>query len=79
MPRKPNRIKTVQLTLSTTQSVARYLDELVLTGLYGKNPADAAERMLVRAIHRLVDEGALGRHRGITRTARVGTHARRSR
>jgi len=63
MPRKPNRIKTVQVTLSTTQSVATYLDALVLTGLHGKNRAEAAEQILVKAIQQLVTEGALNGHR----------------
>jgi hypothetical protein len=63
MARKPNRIRTVQVTLSTTQSIEKYLEALVLTGLYGKNPAEAAERLLVRAIDGLVQEGILERRR----------------
>jgi hypothetical protein len=46
MPRKRNRIKTRKLTISTTPQVIEYLRQLLETGLYGKNEAEAAERLL---------------------------------
>lgn len=42
MARKPNDIPTVPLSLLATPQVERYLKQLLTTGLYGKNPADAA-------------------------------------
>jgi len=50
MPRKRNRIKTRKLTISTTPQVIEYLKQLLETGLYGKNEAEAAERLLSRAL-----------------------------
>ena len=66
MPRKPNDVKTVQITLSTTPSVEAYLKKLVATGLYGKTTAEAAERLVASGIEsRLHEETVLQqpRHR----------------
>lgn len=79
MPRKPNHIETVQMTLSTTQSIEAYLGALVMTGLYGKNPAEAAERLLVRAIDGLVQDGVLERRRLPRSSARSSARTRRQR
>ena len=49
MARKPNPVKSVQITVSTTPLVHGYLSALVDTGLYGKNPAEAAERLVALA------------------------------
>jgi hypothetical protein len=59
MPKSPNTIGTIQITISTTKPVQGYLERLVLTGFYGKNPADAAERLLTRTLEALVKEGSL--------------------
>jgi hypothetical protein len=56
MARKPNRIKTVSLRLSTTEGIYRYLEVLVSSGVYGKNPAEAAEQLISRNIVRALDE-----------------------
>jgi hypothetical protein len=48
MARKPNPVKSVQITVSTTPLVHGYLSALVDTGLYGKNPAEAAERLIAK-------------------------------
>lgn len=50
MPRAHNRIGTKALRLSTTPQVHEYLAQLVATGLYGKTEAEAAERLLTRAL-----------------------------
>jgi hypothetical protein len=50
MARQRNRLTTRTLTLSTTPQVLGYLRELLETGLYGKNEAEAAERLLTRAL-----------------------------
>lgn len=59
MAKPPNTIGTIQITISTTQPVQGYLERLVLTGFYGKNPAEAAERLLTRTLETLIKEGTL--------------------
>jgi hypothetical protein len=59
MARKRNDLKTVQITLSTTEPIEQYLQQLVATGLYGKNQAEAAERLVSTSIQRLVKDGDL--------------------
>lgn|GEM_PF-852757 len=59
MARKPNTLNTVQVRISTTPPVQTYLDKLVNTGLYGKNPAEAAERLITSGIKELLREGTL--------------------
>ena len=58
MSRKPNDIKTVSLRLSTTEAVRKHLERLVSTGLYGKNPSEAAEQLIARGIARAFQEAA---------------------
>ena len=62
MARHPNDLKTVTVTISTTPAVMAFLAQLVATGLYGKNPAEAAERLVSRGLEHLVREGILDRH-----------------
>jgi hypothetical protein len=62
MPKHPNKMGTVQITVSTTRPVQLYLERLVLSGLYGKNPAEAAERLISDALKGLVKDGTLGGH-----------------
>jgi len=60
MPRKHNSIETARpITLSTTPPIADYLEQLVATGLYGKNPAEAAERLVANSIKSLLKDGTL--------------------
>lgn len=63
MPRPKNQLETVSVTVSTTQIVITYLEALVASGLYGKNPAEAAERLIAFGIEELVQRGALERPR----------------
>jgi len=65
MPRHPNDLKTEELTLATTPQVVAYLRQLLKTGLYGKNPADAAERLLTRTLEQLLDGGKIKPPRGV--------------
>ncbi len=44
--RRPNRVETLVLKLSTTPQVIARLDSLALTGLYGKNGTEVAEELL---------------------------------
>jgi hypothetical protein len=49
----------VQITISTTPPVKKHLERLVVTGLYGKNAAEAAERLVARELEQLIKDGAL--------------------
>lgn len=61
MARKPNPVKSVQITVSTTPLVHGYLSALVDTGLYGKNPAEAAERLIARGVEVALAGGIIPR------------------
>ncbi len=60
MPKHPNNMETVQITVSTTRPIQLYLERLVLSGFYGKNPAEAAERLISDVLKGLVKDGTLG-------------------
>ncbi|CEF48621.1 unnamed protein product [uncultured bacterium] len=72
MARKPNPVKSIQITVSTTPLVHGYLSALVDTGLYGKNPAEAAERLIAKGIEVALAGGIIPR-RERTRNARQFT------
>lgn len=59
MPRLPNSVKTITITVSTTPPVYDFLEQLVATGLFGKNPAEAAERLIARGIEQHLREKTL--------------------
>jgi hypothetical protein len=61
MARRPNNRPTKTITVSTTPGVVEYLLRLVATDLYGKNPAEAAERLITRGIESLIKDGILKR------------------
>lgn len=63
MPRQKNDIETDTITISTTPHVRGYLEQLVTTGLYGKNPAEAAERLVTRQIEALLERGQIEKTR----------------
>ena len=63
MPRSPNHLPTVTITVSTTPQMRRYLVDLVATGLFGKNAAEAAERLIARSVEQLAREGVITRRR----------------
>lgn len=58
MARQPNELPTQELRVSTTPQVITLLRSLVATGFYGKNPAEAAERILAEKLRQLKAEGA---------------------
>lgn len=64
MPRTPNTVRTVTITISTTPPVYAHLERLVASGLFGKNPAEAAERLIARGIENHLGAGALLRDGG---------------
>jgi hypothetical protein len=59
--RTPNNIATKMIHISTTPKVYEYLEDLVLSGLYGKSPAEAAERLIGRGVEALMRDGSLRR------------------
>ncbi len=61
MPRKKNQLDTVSLSVSTTRPVVEYLETLVESGLYGKNPTEAAERLIAWSLEELIRNGTLRR------------------
>jgi hypothetical protein len=63
MPRSPNPMPTVTITVSTTPQIQKYLARLVTTGLFGKNAAEAAERLIARSVEQLGRDGVLPRPR----------------
>ena len=54
-----NLLATTTITLSTNPLVVDRLERLVLTGAYGKNAAEAAERLLSLTLHTLDKEGEI--------------------
>jgi len=46
MAKSANTVKSVKLTITTTPQIKEFLEELVVYGFHGKNPAEAAERLL---------------------------------
>ena len=57
MARTKNQIETVQLTISTTPQVVDFLRQLNLTGLFGKNPAEAAAQLIARNLEERLRAG----------------------
>ncbi len=56
-----NSIGTKSMTLSTTQRVYDDLECLVKTGHWGKNPCEAAERIISLGLRDLLKSGELRR------------------
>jgi hypothetical protein len=67
MARKPNSVSTVTITISTTEGIQQHLEDLVAGGLFGKNPAEAAERLVARGIENLLRDGTLSRSKSKVR------------
>jgi len=61
--RPENLTRTVTITISTTPQVKRALEKLVRTGYYGKNPADAAERIIAQRLASSLNEQRIIEHR----------------
>ena len=57
MARPKNTLKTVQITISTTEQVKELLESLTETGIYGKNAADTAQRLMLERIRDLQKDG----------------------
>jgi hypothetical protein len=50
-----NLIPTATITVSTTDRVQQYLADLVYSGFFGKNTADAAEKVIVLGLKHLIE------------------------
>ena len=61
MARKKNQLETVRITIAATPQVNTYLEQLVESGLHGKNVPEAAERLLTSAIEDFIRGGTLKR------------------
>ncbi len=59
MPKSKNDISTVKITISTTNSVQNLLTELVDTGMFGKNTAEAAEQLVRRSLENLLNDNTI--------------------
>lgn len=59
MAKPRNDVGSIAITISTTQQVRQALQGLVKTGFYGKNPAEAAERLLASVLEGYVRDGRL--------------------
>jgi hypothetical protein len=56
MAKDQNLLPTKYVTLSSNPQVVKYLEKLVMTGFYGKNVAEAAERILAQELEARVRE-----------------------
>lgn len=59
MAKTDNLIPTVVLTVSTNETVKDRLERLVYTGYYGKNAAEAMERVTAQTLKALDEEGRI--------------------
>ena len=59
MGRPKNTVSTIQLTISTTKITKAFLETLVTHGTYGKNAAEAAERLMSLKLNELRNGGGL--------------------
>jgi hypothetical protein len=65
VPRPRNHVRTETLTISTTPHVVCELESLVETGHFGKNVAEAAERIIAGYLHEAVRQGVLRKSRRV--------------
>ena len=56
MARTKNQVDTVNVTLAMTPKMVEHLKRLVETGFYGKNHAEAAERLLAQLLEQKLRE-----------------------
>ena len=52
MGRPENKLESVELRISTNPRLREQLERLVVTGLYGKNITEAAERLIAQGLER---------------------------
>jgi len=59
MARRKNELPSVELRISTTPQIIELLRQLVSKGIFGKNAAEAAERLLAERLRLLIENGTL--------------------
>lgn len=59
MAKNKNLLETATLTVSTNPLVEARLERLVATGYYGKNTAEAAERLIAETLKALDKAGEI--------------------
>jgi len=59
--RPHNTQESVEIRISTTDAIREYLQQLVDTGLWGKNVTEAAERILSTRLRELLRDNELQR------------------
>jgi hypothetical protein len=61
MTRPRNPLTGTQERFTANRLIRSYLEDLVQTGLYGRLPGEAAERLVSQGIERLIEKGVLTR------------------
>jgi hypothetical protein len=61
VPRKPNPIRSEEITVYLTPGMKRYLQDLLDTHLSGKTESAAAERLIERGIKAEIQDGTIKR------------------
>ena len=61
MTRPRNPLTGTQERFTANRLIRGYLEDLVQTGLYGRSPGEAAERLVSQGIERLIEKGVLAR------------------
>jgi hypothetical protein len=59
MTRPRNPLAGTQERFTANRVIRGYLEDLVQTGLYGRSPGEAAERLVSQGIERLIEQGVL--------------------
>lgn len=59
MAKPKNNIPSVTVTITTTPHIRELLSRLARMGFYGKNPSEAAERLIARTLELMIKNGEL--------------------
>jgi hypothetical protein len=63
MARPSNSFDSVSMTIAITPQIKMYLEDLMLTGMYGCSPAEAARILLSQAVVEKVKSGEIDRRK----------------
>jgi hypothetical protein len=61
MAQTPKKLKSKQMRYSGNRLIDLYLSDLVDTGLFGRSPGEAAERLVSQGIDRAIGNGTIKR------------------
>jgi hypothetical protein len=59
MARAKNTVETVQITISTTQTIRELLEQLTEEGLYGRNAAETASLLIAEKMREMRRSGEI--------------------